>query len=193
MAEKNFREAKKKERLALSPEEILDRSMKIKERLFSLPEFARAKTIAFYVDKEDAKEVRTREMMAEAKRMGKRIVVPFVSGSELEFSEISGFQDLQPGVFNILEPRREIRRPIPPEQIDLMVVPGLAFDLEGRRVGYGKGFYDRFLRRLLSVRPDACVVGLAFEVQVVDRIPNPKPSDVPVSILVTEKRVVRFR
>ena len=185
-----LRERKKKERASMSLEEAADKSRRIAEALFSLPEFKQAKTVAFYVNKDEAREVRTQEMILDALRTGKRVVVPFVTGDGMEFSEISGPSDLSPGAFGVPEPRPEIRRPVPLREIDLIIVPGVAFDTGGGRIGYGKGFYDRFLRRLLSERPDARVVGLAFEMQIVDRIER-KPSDIPVHILVTEERVVR--
>jgi 5-formyltetrahydrofolate cyclo-ligase len=188
----DLRERKKRERASMSLEEATDKSRRIAEALFSLPEFKRAKTVAFYVAKDEAREVRTQEMILEALRTGKRVVVPFVTGDGMEFSEISGPSDLSLGAFGISEPRSEIRRPVPLKEIDLIIVPGVAFDTEGGRIGYGKGFYDRFLCRLLSERPDARVVGLAFEMQIVDRIER-KPSDIPVHILVTEERVVRCR
>lgn len=189
---KNLRERKKAERAAQTFEEVEEKSRRIKEKMFALPEFKRANTVAFYVAKEDAKEVRTQEMIGEALKLGKRVVVPFVVGNEIEFSEISGLEDLQPGTFGILEPRTEIRKKVPLEQIEFVVVPGVAFDLKGRRIGYGKGFYDRFLSRLLSARPDACIVALAFEMQLVENIPNQKSVDVPMRILITEERVLRF-
>lgn len=189
---RNLREEKKAERASLTFEEVLEKSKRIKEKLFSLPEFKRAKIVAFYVAKEHAKEVRTQEMIVETIKLGKRVLVPFVVGDEIEFSEISGLGDLQPGAFGILEPRMEIRKPVSPDQIELIVVPGVVFDLKGRRIGYGRGFYDRFLSRLLSVKPDVYIVGLAFEIQLVEDIPNQKSADVPVKILITEERVLRF-
>ncbi|MEM2638228.1 MAG: 5-formyltetrahydrofolate cyclo-ligase [Candidatus Hadarchaeales archaeon] len=189
---RDLREKKKAEREALTFEEVLEKSRKIKEKLFSLPEFKSAKTVAFYVAKEEAKEVRTQEMIVETLELGKKVLVPFVVGNEIEFTEISGLCDLQPGTFGILEPRIEIRKKISLEQIELVVVPGIAFDLKGRRIGYGKGFYDRFLSRLFSVNPNVCVVGLAFEMQLVENIPNQKSADVPVKILITEERILRF-
>jgi len=174
----------------MSTEEVLDKSRRIRENLFSLPEFRCARTIAFYVSKDEAKEVRTQEMILEALKTGKRVVVPFVTGDSMEFSEISGLSDLSPGTFGIQEPRPEIRRPVPLKEIDLVIVPGVAFDMSGGRIGYGRGFYDRFLRRFLSERPDARLIGLAFEAQIVEKVER-KSSDVPVHILVTEERVVR--
>lgn len=190
---RKLREKKRTERASLDPEEVREKSLKIKEKLFALPEFTRAKTIAFYAAKKNSGEVRTQEMIEESLKSGKRVLVPFVDGEEIEFTEISGLSDLKPGAFNVPEPPPAVRRRVDPEEIDLIVVPGVVFDMSGGRMGYGKGYYDRFLHRLLAVRPDACVVGLALEIQVVEKIPERKSTDSPVQILITEERVLRFK
>jgi 5-formyltetrahydrofolate cyclo-ligase len=88
---------------------------------------------------------------------------------------------VKPSSFGALEPAAG--EPVGPEEIDVVVVPGLAFDRRGHRVGYGGGFYDRFLGRL---RPDALTVGICFSVQVVDEVPHGR-GDRPVDLVVTEQ------
>ena len=85
------------------------------------------------------------------------------------------------------EPAR--RQPVEPGQVDVVIVPGLAFDRLGRRLGYGAGFYDRWLRR---VRPDTMRVGIGFSFQVVDRVPA-GGSDERVDVVVTDREVIRVR
>lgn len=181
-------------RMRLSKEEVLAKSSQIKKLLFSLPEFVRAKTIAFYVAKKESGEVETEGMIKESLAAGKRVLVPVVDKvrRKIQFSELLDYDsELAPGAFNILEPKPSCRRFVPVQEIDLVIVPALAFDLKGYRLGHGGGYYDRLLREIASAKPSTPFVGLAYEMQVVDNLPKTF-RDVPVNILVTEKRVLHF-
>ncbi len=163
------------------------RALVIADRLRSLEEYRRARTICWYVGVRD--EVPTLEMIELALSEGRRAVVPWRAGERLELFAISGTSDLEPASFSLLEPGLAVRsdpaRRSVPEAVDLFVVPGVAFDRQGRRLGYGRGFYDRLLA---LARPDAVAVGLAFDAQVVDRVPA-APHDVPMRAVVTESTV----
>ncbi|MBE3585333.1 MAG: 5-formyltetrahydrofolate cyclo-ligase [Thermoanaerobacter sp.] len=179
-----------KVRGSLSPEEVAARSRRIMERLTSLEEYHRAKTLMAYVDFRN--EVKTGDLIVESMARGKRVAVPLtdVAGKRLVPSLLLDFPgDLAPGTWGILEPRPECLRPLEPQELDLVVVPGVAFDLQGNRLGYGGGFYDRFLPR---TRPDTVWLAPAFEVQLVPAVYH-GPHDCPVHILVTEERVVYTR
>jgi 5-formyltetrahydrofolate cyclo-ligase len=91
-----------------------------------------------------------------------------------------------PGVFGILEPRKESARIFNPEEIDLVIVPGVAFDEHRNRIGFGAGFYDRFLE---SVRPSCAKIGIAFEFQIYDEVPV-EEHDIPLDLVITEKRTI---
>jgi len=191
---KTTREKFKSLRMRLSKEEVLTKSAHIKKLLFGLPEFARAKTIAFYVAKQASGEVETEDMIKESLAADKRVLVPVVekAARKILFSELRDYDsELAHGAFNILEPKPSCRRPVPIRESDLVIVPALAFDLKGHRLGHGGGYYDRLLRELASTKPSPPFVGLAYEVQVVDKLPKTL-WDVPVNILVTEKRVLHF-
>jgi len=182
---KPTREKFKSLRMRLSREEVLTKSAQIKKLLFGLPEFAKAKTIAFYVAKQTSREVETEDMIKESLAAGKRVLVPVVdkAARKILFSELRDYDsELAHGAFNILVPIRES---------GLVIVPALVFDLQGHRLGYGGGYYDRLLRELASIKPSLPFVGLAYELQVVDKLPKTL-WDVPVNILVTEKRVLHF-
>jgi len=161
-------------------------SYKIQERLFRLPEFVRAKTILFYVATRD--EVKTESMIKKALEYGKRVVVPISNVKErtLNLSEIKDFDELEPGAFNIPEPKKQFLRPVSSEEIDLVIVPGVAFDEKGNRIGYGMGFYDRFLR---NVKKHILVIGLAYEFQIIKKIPV-DDKDVTVHKVVSEKEIL---
>ena len=168
-------------RRAMDEEERLKLSRKIKENLFDLPEYGSAEVIMFYMAHD--KEVETREMIADS-LCSKRVLLPKVDieGGKIVPVEIENLDDVGKGAFGIEEPRG---REEYSGKIDMVVVPGIAFDLRGYRVGYGKGFYDGFLRDVSSLK-----VGLAFDFQVVDHIME-DANDVPMDIVVTEKRIIR--
>ena len=161
-----------------------ERSLAIWERLTAMDEYALASTVMLYLD--FGSEVRTRPFVPEVWESGRDVVVPYCIDDRLELFRLRDFDELAPGTRGILEPRAEWRgrpeRQAAAEEIDLVVAPGVAFDRRGGRIGHGKGYYDRFLRR---VRPDACFVATAFECQVFDAIPL-LPHDVRMHRVVTE-------
>lgn len=162
----------------ISKEEKEKRVKHLKERLFSLEEFKKAKCVMFYVSKHY--EVDTHEMIDESIAMGKKVVVPITLKEEkmLKPSELKDREkELIKSHYGIHEPREKHIRPVPLEEVDLMVVPGLAFDKGGHRLGHGGGYYDRFLEK---APPDMTTVALAFDFQVVNELPR-HSTDVPVS------------
>jgi len=171
------------ERRRLSEETVTEKSRKIKENLFRLPEFGKAKTVMFYVAK--GKEVRTEEMIKESIKMGKIVAVPISKVEERNLipSLLLDYGELVPGTYGILEPREEGRQPVLPEKLELIIVPGVAFDRQGNRLGFGRGFYDNFLGKV-----PAHVPCLSLELQIVEELPF-EGRDVPVDGVVTEEKV----
>lgn len=166
---------------ALSPEERGDKSRKIEELLFALPEFRSARTVLFFASFRS--EVETGPMIRRALASGKRLVLPKVAGSELGLFEVRELEkDVAPGAWGIPEPRET--RPVRLAEIDLVIVPGAAFDERGNRIGYGAGFYDKLLPGFPGM-----TVALAFESQIIESIPA-SAHDIPVRKIVTEKRVI---
>jgi 5-formyltetrahydrofolate cyclo-ligase len=157
------------------------------ERLVALPEYQSARTVLYYVDVRS--EVRTRDYLATALRHDKRIVVPYCVEGELELFHLTGMDELDVGMYRILEPRPELRalpeKRVGVEELDLIVVPGVAFDREGGRMGHGKGYYDKLLEH---ARPDTPLVALAFECQMFPRIPM-DAHDVSMDKVITEAAV----
>ncbi len=165
-------------------EDRLCKDCMIKDKFFSLPEYRKAKIILFYVSIKG--EVRTEKMISESLEKGKRILVPFadLKNKRLLISEINDLDDLSPGSFGIPEPKSP--REFPLEGIDLVVIPGIAFDRKGNRVGYGMGFYDRFLKTLRKGTP---LIALAYDLQIVRKIPT-DGKDVRVNKIITEKEII---
>lgn len=166
----------------LSKEEKEEKSSRIKKRLLGLPEFAKARTILFYLSTPN--EVKTFEMIREVSKMGKEIAVPIVKGNDLAISRLVNLEEIRRGAFGILEPEEE--KPVNPQEIELAIIPGVAFDETCARLGQGKGYYDRFLANIKGKVP---LIGLSYEVQIGKGLPK-ESHDVTVDKVVTEKRVI---
>lgn len=162
---------------SISKEEKARKVKALKKKLFSLKEFKKAKCVMFYVSKHY--EVDTHEMIDETIAMGKKVVVPITLKEEklLKLSELKDRKkELIKGHFGIHQPGEGHIRPVPLEEVDVMVVPGLAFDRGGHRLGHGGGYYDRFLEK---APPTIFTVGLAFDFQVMDKLPT-HDTDIPI-------------
>lgn len=158
--------------------ERLKRSFQIHKKLFSLPEFVKAKLILFYLS--FGGEVETHRMIDKAISLGKKVAVPVINRRDKKFtpSLFCGCGcDLEVGPYGIYQPKPERVRNVPLNKIDLIVVPAVAFDLKGNRIGRGVGYYDRFLNSLPKRIPS---VGLAFDFQVLGRIPAVESHDFSV-------------
>ena len=176
-----------KKRLSLSSEDIRDKSHQAFLNLIETVEYINSQNIMFYVATRS--EVQTEEMIKTSIKMGKNIFVPIIltEYTNLAPSKIIDFDnELEKGKKGILEPKREYYRLFPPEDIDLIIIPGVAFDLSGNRIGRGFGYYDNFLRK---VRSSAKIIALAFEMQIVKKIFVDK-NDIPVDKIITEKKVI---
>lgn len=174
----------------IAPKEQARAAGHINRRILALPEYRRARWVGLYCAFRS--EVATAALLRRALRQGKRVAVPVTiwRSRSLVFSEVRDPEkDLVPGIQGIPEPRPDALRPIAVEALDLLIVPGVGFDLSGRRLGYGMGFYDRLFHRLPG---HVHRVALAFERQVVPVLPAGK-QDLPVDVIVTEERVLRVK
>jgi 5-formyltetrahydrofolate cyclo-ligase len=171
------------ERDALLEEDRRARSAAITERLMALPELRSTRTVmAFW---SFGSEVDTSRLIEALHAAGKRVALPRVDGREVAAVVYVPGDPTTATSFGAMEPTSaEIVRPT---EIDVVIAPGVAFDRNGGRIGYGGGFYDRFLR---SVRADTQVIGLAFAVQLVDEVPRSE-HDRLVDVVVTEEEVLR--
>jgi 5-formyltetrahydrofolate cyclo-ligase len=157
------------------------------QQLTALPEYIAARTVMFYLDLRS--EVRTRWFLPTAWAEGKRVVVPYCENGNIELFLLQDMQELSPGMMGVLEPKPELRhrddRKVDPTELDLVIVPGVAFDHRGGRLGYGKGYYDRFLHQL---RDNATKLAICFECQLFPELPL-LPHDIPMDRVVTETMV----
>lgn len=173
----------------LSRDEREAKNSAICARLVEMPEFDRAKLVMAYMDFRD--EAGTACIIAECFKRRKRVALPVVTGKNgtafgLQVFETVPGTGLLKSSFGISEPDPGTAVRVDEAEIDLVIVPGVAFDLLKYRIGYGAGYYDRFLAKL---RPDCVTVGIAYDLQIVDRIPA-EAHDIPVDKVVTEHRVI---
>jgi len=163
---------------ALSEAQIEARSRVLADRLFAAEQYRQCKSLYAYLSFNQ--EVRTSPIIERAWADGKRVAVPKVVGNEMVFIWIDSFDNLAPqGAYNITEPIED--GPVADDATALVLMPGLAFDPEGRRVGYGGGYYDRFLEK----EPDHPLVALCYDFQLVDHL-EVEAHDVPVDVVITD-------
>ena len=184
----DLRRAVLEERKRLPAQEIRRRGEAAGSHFVGLPEYARARVVMFFVS--FGSEIDTRPMIRQALADGKRVAAPRAEprSRRLVACEIQDpEQDLAPGAHDIREPK-DYCPEVAPESIDVVVVPAAVWGEDGYRVGYGAGYYDRFLGEVEG----AARVGLGLELQVVREVPHDS-HDLPVDMLVTETGVRRFR
>jgi 5-formyltetrahydrofolate cyclo-ligase len=149
--------------------EAAEKSRRIEEKLFALPVFRRTRLVAFFAS--IAGEVDTHPMIDRALRDGMRVALPRVDAAknELRFFEIKDRQrDTASGTLGILEPKPSLAA-VDPASLECVIVPGLAFDKTGARLGRGAGYYDKFLARL---SPRTAKIGVGFAFQLVKSVPT---------------------
>jgi len=185
MPKRSLRSQMLAERRALSPELWHASSRAAQLNLLSLDEYAGAECIALYAPAHN--ETDTGLILAAAFRAGKRVLYPAVCGHKMVFRHVERVEALQEGTFGILEPC-PTGTDHQADEADLIVIPGVAFDLIGHRIGYGKGFYDRFLQH---PGRRAHLVGLCHDFQLTEGAIPADVHDIPMEIVVTDKRIIR--
>jgi 5-formyltetrahydrofolate cyclo-ligase len=172
-------------RRAIPSEERARLARRAEDRLLDLEEAAPAETVLLFYS--FGSEVTTRGIGERLLADGKRVLLPYLTPQGMEAAEVFPGDPLVPTAYGPREPSRRI--PLDPSEVDLVIAPGLAFDRRGFRLGYGEGHYDRYLTRL---RPETIRIGLAFSIQLIDRVPE-EPSDQKVHLVVTDAEVVDCR
>ena len=165
------------------------KSSSVMRNFLSLPGMQQWSTLFIYVNFRS--EVETLELIKRCINQGIRVAVPLVDAATMSMTPWlikDPGHDLVPGYYNIPEPDPGKCFHLDPGEIDAAIIPGSVFDVQGGRLGYGGGYYDRFL---VNDAPQARRVGFAFELQVVEKVPV-EPHDQPLDILITEKRIVEI-
>ena len=168
--------------------EIFEKSELIENHLFLTDEFRNSKNILFYISYNN--EVNTHSMIKKSMAIKKNIIVPISDkkNEELIITLLDKWEDLSIGNYNILEPNYNIEKLFPLDKIDLIIVPGIGFDIKGNRIGHGMGYYDKLLQK----SNHSINIGLAFEFQIISHIQIQK-HDIPLDKIITEKRIINCR
>lgn len=171
-------------------ETINDKSNTIFNQLNKTEFYTKANNVMLYVS--FGSEVMTRPIIDDLLNKGKRVFIPVTvpETKALVVSELKNYDnDLVVGHFGVMEPKKEALRPVDPNILDLVIVPGVVFDIEGYRIGYGGGYYDRFIPRLSN---KTTTVSLAFHMQLIDKVPTSE-YDKAVDYIITEKQFIKCK
>lgn len=172
------------QRKSISEPEFYGASADIVEELKEQKEYQDAETIHCYVSMNERREVETRVLIKEMIERGKDVVVPvtnFESGT-LTHIRLKSFSDLEENKWGVLEPKKG--EEVTPEKIDLVIVPMVGGDEQCNRIGYGEGFYDRFLKDVRCPK-----IGLSFDITIVNQLPT-ENFDISLDKIITEKRIL---
>jgi 5-formyltetrahydrofolate cyclo-ligase len=177
-----LRSQKLLERLNHRISEKSAKDKKIIGKLAGLPEIKKARRILFYLPIHG--EVDLEPLFGKLKN--KKFILPRVKDEKtLHLYYIENLDEVEKGSFSIREPKLHLKR-AKPADVEIVLVPGVVFAKNGHRIGYGKGFYDRLLKKTKAVK-----IGIAYEFQIVENIAG-EPHDTPMDMIVTENKIIRI-
>lgn len=187
MDKKALRKELLQKRQALAPDERVQLNQRIWQHVIAMPEVQQAQTILLYFDFRG--EVDSSGLISWGIEQGKTVCAPItvVEDRRLIPMQVTSLQDIQVGAYNIREPIYAEERVVDVARIDAVILPGVGFDRQGGRLGYGGGYYDRFLPRL---REDTVKIAVAYELQILEEVPM-EPHDTLLDSVVTEQGVWR--
>lgn len=181
-SKKDIRKCVLEKRNLITAEEWEEKSCLIFEKVVTHPFFLNADAIYCYIDYRN--EVGTKDIIRQAWNLGKKVAVPKILNGKMSFYYIKSFGDVMSGYCGILEPQiTELADENTDENV-LVIIPGVAFDKGKYRIGYGKGFYDRYL----TAHPRHHTLSLAFELQIVEHIPG-DVHDICPELIITEEHI----
>ncbi len=181
LTKKELRRRYIEERQRLSQEERERLSSKIVNRVANLPYFKEAKRVLLFCPHKGEPDITP--LFSLVWEEGKTLILPKVNGDELKLLAVERETRLDVGAFCLMEPQEG--EEVEPERVDFSLIPGVLFDKYGYRIGYGKGYYDRLLRRLGGIR-----VGVCYEFQVLEEVPRDS-WDIPVDLVITEEKIYK--
>lgn len=175
------------QRANLGEEERKNKSWLIRQKVLDLPEYKQAQTVMLFLNFRD--EVETTGLAETTLASKKRLILPRCAPNGILLPiEVRDLRvDIEPGIWGIREPKLNLGE-VEPSEVDLVIVPGAGFDLQGNRLGYGGGYYDRFFMRL---KPSVPRIAIGFECQIIEEVPVDK-HDAKMNLLITENRVHYF-
>lgn len=181
-----FRKAVLDIRNNMVSEDVVEKSIKIMKTLTATEEYSKSKTVLVYMDFRN--EVKTSELIKKMLHQSKHVIIPYTDVKNtliipVEIKDMAN--DLCLCSYGYLEPKKEIIKEVEVDKIDLIIVPGVVFDKNLNRIGFGKGYYDRILNRK---RKDTKAVAIAYEFQVMDEIPH-EEHDKKMDMIITEEKV----
>lgn len=172
---------------SLTEKQRTEKAKAIESKLFGFANFLEARITLLYIDGDN--EVRTKSILKRAYDFTKIVVLPAFDPERLKVAILKvdhPDKDLVPGPRGVLEPNPARCKPVPLQKIDIAIIPGLAFDEKGARIGSGHGYYDRFIPDLPATTRK---VALAFEEQIIPQVPT-ESHDKHVDIIITDKRII---
>ncbi|MDO5517647.1 MAG: 5-formyltetrahydrofolate cyclo-ligase [Clostridium sp.] len=188
---KQIRQDILKIRRGMDIEKKLDCDKSIEEKFFESSFYKQAENIFIYISYDS--EINTKSMINRAIKEGKNIYVPRTEFSTklMNAVKINNFENLIESRYGILEPKKD--EPfINPNDLDLIVVPGVAFDKDGGRIGYGAGYYDRYFKRINKENKSRITkLALVYDFQIIDKVPSDE-EDVSIDAVLTEKQFIKF-
>lgn len=185
---KDIRRKMLRQREQMDNQEVQALSQRIMGKLKKLPVYKTSKTIMLYLSFEN--EVDSTRIIEDCLEDGKRVVMPYCSKSDMSITptEIKNLDlDLSENSMGYKQSKKDSLKPVDISEIDLIVIPGIAFDRKGYRVGFGAGYYDRFLGKVNFEIP---TIGLAYDFQIVDSFIKMEDYDIPVDYVMTENRII---
>jgi len=186
MEKMEIRKAVLKKRNAISKAERREKDALIVKHLESLPIFQKSANILIYFSFDG--EVGTHKFIEKWMKRKNFFLPRLNSVGTFLALPVESIEDLEPNIFGIFEPKLRMEYAGRKPELDLIIMPGVAFDKNGNRIGMGKGYYDLFL----AEKKDIPRIALAYGVQILDQLPS-KPYDVPVDMIVTEEEVIRCK
>lgn len=196
MTKNEIRTYQRNQRNTLTIQELTILGTEIRNRLFETKAYRSCKRLFTFVSFQS--EVDTQEIIKQAIKTGREVYIPRVEAHGLEFYRITGLEGLLPSKFGVLEPQQleadrfDLDKAVGnrADIINLMLLPGLAFDIEGNRIGYGAGYYDRYLA---SHNPSGFhKIAVAYDFQVLEHIPA-EPFDIKADVIITPTRYIECR
>ncbi len=172
----------------MSDEEVELKSKTIINKLTALDEYKNSKVVFIYMSFKN--EVKTSDLIEEMLSENKRVVIPYTDTKNIEIipSEIKNLKDdLTLNTFGYYEPVLEKVKQVKPEELDLIITPGVVFDKNLNRIGFGKGYYDRILSKK---RNDTKAIAVAYDFQVIDEVPT-EPHDIKMDMIITEEKIYK--